>query len=415
LTGSNVLIDAIQRTARKYPKAFGGNNLGDQYNDLVKRLSFDTSQFSDVITLRVTMADPNIAAETANNIGFAFIEFNQKMAAESGNAAVAAIKANIDPVKKKMSELDDEIAKVKNDAGISDYVTSASGEAGSLANLQQRLADLKAQWEGAKSELASAESSLSKMDKTILQSKSEQYNPVMTQFDLDLAKAESEREGLLARYTPDAESVRDADNRIRILKEKKAKVKEQIDAQSITTQNPNRVQQELNVAQIRSKEQSLGSQITELQTAVDKFKESQTKYPDIDKKIKAFERERSVSEATYQQLQQRLDLIESTGKGRQSGARIVSTAIPPTGSPSFPDTRLFLFFGIGLGVVISAFILMPKGEVDVYGEYRPKGKAVAPRRGQPVGGRNLPAKPRSTPAETETTSDEPPPSPPVND
>lgn len=415
LTGSNVLIDAIQRTALKYPKAFQGRNIGEQYSDLVKRLSFDTSQFSDVITLRVTMDDPNIAADTANNIGFAFIEFNQKMAAESGNAAIKAIQSSIEPVKKRMSEIDDEISKVKTDAGVADFLASISADANTRANIDQSLSNLKSQWEGAKSELSTAEASLSRMDKEISSSRTMQANPVIQSIDIDLAKLEAQKSGLLAQYTEENDKVREVDGQIKVLREKRNAMKEQIDAQSVTQINPNRSQQELNVAALRARESALGSQVRELQTAADRYDELQKKYPELDKKIKALERQRLSAEQSYQQLQQRLDLIESTGKGRQSSARIVSTAIPPVGSPSFPDTRLFIFFGIGLGVVVSAFILMPKGDVDVYGEYKPQGKGMGTRRSQAVAGRNLPAKPKAPPAEAappeepQTNGDDAPP------
>ena len=65
-------------------------------------------------------------------------------------------------------------------------------------------------------------------------------------------------------------------------------------------------------------------------------------------------------------------------------------------------------------VVVSAFILMPKGDVDVYGVERPKARAVTTRRGQAVAGRNLPAKPRNggsaeNGGQTEPPESEPPP------
>ena len=245
------------------------------------------------------------------------------------------------------------------------------------------------------------------MDKEVSSSRTMQANPVIQSIDVDLAKLEAQKQGLLATRTEEHDQVREVDQQIKELREKRNAMKEQIDAQSVKQLNPNRTQQELTVAALRARESALGSQVRELQVAADRYDELQKKYPELDKKIKALERQRLSAEASYQQLQQRLDLIESTGRGRQSSARIVSTAIPPVGSPSFPDTRLFIFFGIGLGVVVSAFILMPKGDVDVYGEYKPQGKGMGQRRSQAVAGRNLPAKPKA-PAETQAKEDTPP-------
>lgn len=395
LTGSNVLIDAIQRTARQHPKAFSSTeNLGQQYSDLVKRISFDTSQFSDVITLRVTMDDPNIAADTANNIGFAYIDFNKKMAEEGGTAAENQLKALIEPLKEKLVEIDAKISKLRSDAGVADSTAQVSGDVNLVSNLEQGLASTEAAYAGAKAELASAEAALARMDKEITASKSQLANPIVQQIDSQLASARAELKAIQERYLDDAPIVKENKARIAQLEADRAKELAQIDAGKTTTPNPNRTQQELIVAGTRARTQALEDQVAKLREEVAEKKQRTEKYPELDRQIRELERDRLQKEATFQQLQQRLDMIQSTGRGRQAFARIVSTAIPPTNAPSFPDTRLFIFFGIGLGVVVSAFILMPKGEVEMYGE-RPKARAVATRRGQAVGGRNLPAKPRN--------------------
>lgn len=396
LTGSNVLIDAIQRTARQHPKAFSSTqNLGQQYSDLVKRISFDTSQFSDVITLRVTMSDPNIAADTANNIGFAYIDFNKKMAEESGTAAENQLMALIDPIKKNLAELDAKISKLRSDAGVADATAQVSGDVNLASNLEQGLASTEAALAGARAELQSAESALSKMDKRIMASQSQVANPIVQQIDSQLSNARSDLKALQERYLDDAPVVREAKARIAELENLRQKELAQIDAGQTSTPNPNRTQQELIVAGLRARASALEDQVAKLREEVANKKQRIEKYPELDRQIRELERDRLQKEATFQQLQQRLDMIQSTGRGRQAFARIVSTAIPPTNAPSFPDTRLFIFFGIGLGVVVSAFILMPKGEVDVYGSERPKARPVGSRRGQAVGGRNLPAKPRN--------------------
>jgi uncharacterized protein involved in exopolysaccharide biosynthesis len=415
LTGSNVLIDAIQRTAKQHPKAFSSTqNLGEQYSDLVKRISFDTSQFSDVITLRVTMSDPNIAADTANNIGFAYIDFNKKMAEEGGTAAENQLKALIEPIKERLVEIDNKIASLRKEAGVADSTAQVSGDVNLASNLEQGLATTEAQWAGAKAELASAEAALAKMDKQITASQSSLVNPVLQQIDTQLATARSDLKGIQERYLDDAPLVKEAKARVAELEEQRAKAVAEIDAGKTTTPNPNRTQQELIVVGLRSRAQALADQVAKLREEVADKKRRTEKYPELDRQIRELERDRLQKEATFQQLQQRLDMIQSTGRGRQAFARIVSTAIPPTNAPSFPDTRLFIFFGIGLGVVVSAFILMPKGDVDVYGVERPKARAVTTRRGQAVAGRNLPAKPRNggsaeNGGQTEPPESEPPP------
>src|SRR2546421_216532 len=90
LTGSEVLLNAINLTAAQHPKVFADTVQAEaNYTSLVNRLRIDNNRNSDIVDLRVTMEDPQVAADTANNIGQAYMDYNKKISASAGNGALA--------------------------------------------------------------------------------------------------------------------------------------------------------------------------------------------------------------------------------------------------------------------------------------------------------------------------------------
>ncbi|HRF60504.1 MAG TPA: hypothetical protein PLH94_11415 [Fimbriimonadaceae bacterium] len=393
LSGSNVLQDAIVKTAEKHPNAFAGAGLGEQFQDLVTRMSFDRSSMSDVLTIRVTMADPVIAADTVNNIGLAYIDYARKLAAEAGEQATTMLTGQVEAAKKRLDEIEGEIAKAKTDLNVADQISSAQAETGTRASVESRAAAAKGDYEGARAEYEAVKSTLDTLAKTVVAADQREVNPILQDIDRQLTVARSRREQLLARYLPDAPAIKESDAEISGLEDLRKKEIATINSGTTTAPNPVRstVESQLSQAKARMEQTKATWEVAE-QTKAD-WIERTKKYPDLDKKIGILVRERTVLLQNYQELDQRLMLLTSTGKGRQSIANIVSPAFPPQ-SPSFPNTRLFILFGLGIGVVISAFILMPKGDFDAYGEIRPKQGTLPKGSRRPVQGRaNLPAKP----------------------
>src|SRR5690349_11500067 len=76
ISGSEVLIGAINLTAKQHPKAFSDSDQAEaSYASLVNRLRIDNNRNSDIVDIRVTMDDPQVAADTANNIGKSYADY----------------------------------------------------------------------------------------------------------------------------------------------------------------------------------------------------------------------------------------------------------------------------------------------------------------------------------------------------
>lgn len=403
MTGTQVLTKAIERTAQEYPKAFSGAQINDQYESLVRRLAVDSSQFNDVLTIRVTMDDPKVAASVANNIGFAYIDFMRVMENEAGNAGLEVVKKQLDEGKKKLDETDQKIAQVKNQAKIADATLAGQSTTTFLTNLEQRYTEVLSALEGSRAELSSAERSLNSMPKMLDASTTETYSPMLQDIEVNLARAEAELKGLLARYLDDHPLVIDIKNRIAEYKRQKSQVKKNISAQSVQSYSTAYLNQESVVANVRGRVASLEQQLTQTSAALEAAKTKLEGFPEVERQLANLLRERQVLESTFLQLDQRRGAIEATGSGRRSVARIVSSALPPS-VPSFPDQRLFTLVGLALGLIVGALIIMPRGDQDIYGQWNQRqDKSLRARRTATA----KPVEEEVRPAIQESSEDEP--------
>jgi succinoglycan biosynthesis transport protein ExoP len=371
ITGSEVLREAITRTAQRYPDAFRGDNAGAQFESLLRRLTIDSDQFSDVITVRVTMDNPEIAAETANNIGFAFVDYMQRLARSSGDSALQIINDQLNNSKGRLTAIDEQIANVKKAANMSDPNVQSQSGTSTVALLEQRASELRGAYDGIQAELAVARQSLADTPKYIASSTSTQYNPNLQAIDVDLTRERANLQGLRERYLDDHPVVKEAQSRIAQLEKQRREVKSQIDASSTRSYNSTYQQHQLNVANLTARVQSVRQQLSETENELAKAKSKLENLPDVERQLAGLVRQRQVLESNYLQLEQRREILESTGSGRRAVAQIVSPALPPS-APSFPDQRLFMLIGLALGIVVSALIIMPRGDQDIYGQWNQK-------------------------------------------
>ena len=371
LMGSDVLAGAIERTAQRFPKAFAGAKANEQYENLVRRIGVETSPLADVITIRVTMLDPAVAAETANNIGFSYIDYTKRLGSEFGDVGLQVLKSQISSLQTKLNDTDNKIKEAKVTAKVIDPAVAGTATSSQVNMLEQKFNDVMGTYEGAKAELASAESSLQSMDKTIVSSEVQQYSPMLQDIEVNLSRAESELQGARARYLDDHPIILDLQARIAQQKKSKANIQKLISAQTTKSVNTNWINQQAVVAAIKGRVAALERQLSEARTALATAQTRLDTFPEVEQKLANLTRQRTVLESSLLQLDQRRESLESMGAGRQSVARIVSPALPPA-VPSFPDMKLFILIGLAIGVIVAALIIMPKGDQDIYGQWNQK-------------------------------------------
>ncbi|HMS53870.1 MAG TPA: hypothetical protein PKA27_00590 [Fimbriimonadaceae bacterium] len=366
ITGSKVLMRAIETVTPQFPDQFPDRETtAAKVNKLISRLRVDVSRESDVITLRVTSEDSELSAAVANAIGQSFIDISNEMAQENGNTALQVLNKQIDNSKTTLSRIDGEIAKFKGDLGVSDLTVAANGASSTISALELRKANAEGEYEGVIAELDEAERILTETPKELVLGTGSQLNPQLSEALAQLGRAKASYEASRARYLDDHPTVVEQKNQVDAWEKEVSKLSRDIKIREDKGPNPVYQQQIQNVATLKGRKRNLQNQLSQVTSELDYHRSQLNKYSTLEKNLAGLIRDRTVTEANYLQLVQRKDVLEAIGRGRSNMANIVSPALAYD-QPSFPDTRLFILMGVGLGIVLFALILMPKAPTESF-------------------------------------------------
>lgn len=383
ITGTDVLREAIRKTQQKLPAKFPiGRSASQQFEELLRRLAVDSEKDSDVLYVRVTNEDPELAAAYANEICNSYIQFARGLSKESAGAALTVMRDQLKSTKERLNKIDQDVAALKLASDTPDVQASSAAASQDIVQSQQRYAETLGAWQGAVVELAAAKATLNTLPRTIVSSQNVENNPVVTQLQLEVVKANNDLVELRTRYQDDFPDVLAAKRRLASLEDQMRKMKPQIKGGYGTVVNPVYSQQQLTVSQLEGRAASLEKQMEAAKNRMIAASQRTSSVTEVDRKLAALQRERIVLEQTYLQVEQRREITESIGTARQSTARIVSVAIPPS-QPSFPDPRIFTLAGLAIGIFTAVLILMPRASDRivtnrVYNDFEPMPPVATP-------------------------------------
>lgn len=367
ILGNEVLLNAISKTAEQHPDAFKNEETnGTRYASLLNRLRVDNNKDSDIVELRVTMDDPTIAADTANNIGDAYMDFSRKMSMANGQSALADLDEALNSTKAKLAKVDAEIHRVKTQYNISDAVAAGAMQDKQQKDLEFQIAQTEAQYTGALGELDAARRALSGQEKYIRSNSQRSLNPQAQNLDDQISRVSSDLQALRAKFTDDYPQVRQLSDKLNDLKSLRARTPDSIESGTQQSLNPNYMQFQSALAAAQAKVSNLQNSLGTLRSSSERIRELSRRYPEAEQKLAQLNRERSSLEMAYNQTMQMRSGLEATNSsGREAQAQIVSVALAP-GTPSFPNPRVFVLMGLAIGIIISALIVMPKAPDILY-------------------------------------------------
>ncbi len=366
LTGSDVLQRAMELGAQHMPNKIKGDHDTAALEDLLRRVAVENELNSDILTVRVTQSDPEVAAELANDIGDSYAEFVKSLARTGGSDELRALETAIKDSKATLTSMDRQIAVLKAKSNIFDPMQSGLAEAGTKSAHDQKLAQIEGEYNGQTAALSVAEAQLHTMSPTIVSDNRNSVNPLALNLTQALANEETALVDLRTQYHDDFPYVKKEKQRIQEIERQLKAVEKEIPSENDTSPNPVYQAQLENVQNLRSQVQSLRLQVEVLKAASQRSAGILAAIPSAEQQLQALIRVRTVAEQNFEQLEQRRTLVQSSGYSRQPSAKIVSTALPPTRA-SFPDQRLLTLGGFALGAFFAVLILMPRAQnVDGY-------------------------------------------------
>jgi succinoglycan biosynthesis transport protein ExoP len=390
ITSTDVLQKAMEMGADKLPdKIRVDQDASEMYEDLRRRMTVDNQLNSDILTVRVTENDPQVAAELANDIGEAYQDYLRQNAKLGGSAELQALDKQISASQLSLTSMDGKIRDLKAKSDIFDVMQSGEAEAANHSAAEEKLAQVEGEYRGAVASLADAEAQLKTMHSMMATGQRDEVNPIRLTIEQSLTTEKAELADLRSHYYDDFPLVKSEQRRIRDLEQQLNSSNGEIKAEHYVAPNPVYQTQLENVQSLRASVASYQHQDQALSAEVAHSSEILSKIPGAEQQLQALTRNRTVAEQDYLALEQRKVILQSIGLARQPRADIVSHALPPS-QPSFPDSRLLVMAGLALGVFFAVLIVMPRPQTETYVVDRtglpeaPAYDPLAPRSPSPV-------------------------------
>ncbi|HVT13251.1 MAG TPA: hypothetical protein VHE55_13380 [Fimbriimonadaceae bacterium] len=357
LTGYGVIGQAAEKVATDMNLPY--KQPGDELNpfDLQDKITVVAAKESDVVTLRVRMSQPDLAAKVAGAMYVAFEDQNEQQSKDAANRAIDFLKSQVALIQTQLHSIEDEAAKAKEDAGASNIDQQVIAEISQLRDLQIQRDTAQGELEASTARAADLRQQLAGIPSRTDGGTSKSENPIYTKLKSQLMDAIAARESLLVRYLEDSEQVRSQDKVISGIQQRlKETPQYSYNIESSSQPNPTSLtlKQELAVSEASAK--GAAGRVTTLQAAVDKVKQDMGRLPKIQEQLQDLQRQQLVLERISELYTTKLKTLEVAGSFRRSATHLITpaVAIPRPAVPNFGlNVGLGLFLGLAVGFLWS--------------------------------------------------------------
>ncbi|MHC8314016.1 GumC family protein [Pseudomonas sp. LB3P31] len=288
----------------------------DVFNEVTQNLMLHTSvKFvgkSQLIEIEVELPDPALAAATANALAQGFIDSQQDTSLKSSQNNTSWMNTRLVELRNNLRTAENKLQGYREEQGLVDVDGVATISANELQMTGNRMIDARRNRAEAESQFRQAQS-LSNGDLSRLSSvPAVLSNPLIQQFQADLAKAQAKVEELSGRYGAKHPALVSAQTELR------------------TAASSLRLQVQQVVAGIERQYQLAVASESALRQS---FNTNKAQIQDISRKefqLREYQREVDSTRALYETFVTRLKETAATSDMDSAKARIVDTAIAPT-------------------------------------------------------------------------------------
>lgn len=351
LTSNGVLLTAAEKVGKKWNLSYTKPDDDLYIGNLQDRVSVNAQRQSDLVTLRVRMTDPDLAADLAKEIETAFEDQNFRQSREAANRAVDFLSAQTDTIKAQLAAIDAATAKEKTESGVTDIKLDMQSDVVALKELSTNLDTAKkdvatsvARGNDLRSQLAGQKKTM----KTVTQTSA---NPKYEQLISSIAGAEADRAAALEHYLPDSEQVKSVDRRLKQLRTDLAATKPYKEAGSTEAPNPLYMSLKNELALNDAGVQAAQGELRTAQAAYDAKLAEMAKLPELERKLTDLERKQAVLERISQLYTSKLKTLEYGRTARRATATVISPAFAFP-KPTVPNFQLNVGLGLFLGLAI---------------------------------------------------------------
>ena len=336
----------------------------EMVEDLRKRIEVNPIPYTDMIEIRVTAPSPTEAAFITNTLANSYLEKNQLESQEEVRQVKNFLEKQLAIVKDKLVRSEEELKNYKE----KEKVVSLPQE---IQELIQKLSEFEAFYNGALTDLNSAQERLRYIDSQLIKSRQNfnietiSMSPYLGELKKKMAEIEGARAIFVANlvnkgvYNPNSFQIKKYDEQISELKERFKNEITKLASREIL--DPVKLSETLvaRKIEVEAEIESLKPKVNALKKIVDEYSSQLESLPDVSLKLARLERAAKVDEKIYLMMKEKYEESRITEVGQLGNVRIIDTAKPPK-VPIKPKKTLNLILatimGLGLGVGIT-FVL----------------------------------------------------------
>ena len=329
--------------------------LGLTVGGLSSQLSVQTVRDTDVIEIHVENRDPDLAAKIANSVAANYILQNQEYGRESAASAAKFLEEQLKKIKQDLSAAEQQVEQYKLSTGITDLGKEAGQQITVLGTLAKELAVAQADVQATVVHRQVIEHQLSKQDRFRLRDSTTQSNPVVRQLEIELAKLEQKRAGLLEEYVAESSKVQAVDAQIESVKQQISGMLRTVLAATTEEANPVRDTLLVDAASNRAAELAASSRVDALKQTISQLEAQLSAVPRKEKELGRLIRAQQVADRVYTLLLEKYHEIKVAEAMKLSRARLVEPAVTPR-VPVIPRIKFNIALACILGLVLSIML-----------------------------------------------------------
>jgi len=322
-----------------------------EYSDVLKNLKLSKVQSSDILTISYQDENPKKAATFVNSLIEVYLEDDILRKRAELTATREFIEAKLPDAEYTLSQAEQELRQFKEENNFFALQEEAAAATQLMTGLQQRITDTQSQIASTNSRYNALQNQLGMNPKQAAQRTVISQSTAIQEARQQLQEAEAQLAVEKTRLTENHPTIIDLQDKVATLRSMlQSRVGDVSGSlKSIGNLEFSQMEQELTqeLVSLESERQGLNSQISALAQLQSGYQERLNVLPQLEQEERRLERQLELAQATYSQLQQKLQEVRLAESQSLGNASLVSPALVP--DKPISKKSLYQAMGIFLG------------------------------------------------------------------
>ncbi|HVP37447.1 MAG TPA: polysaccharide biosynthesis tyrosine autokinase [Terriglobales bacterium] len=335
-------------------------------NDMVALLQQNTKvvplKETDIVQVKVTAPDPDLAAFLANTIAQEYYKQSLQVSRGEITEVRQFLEEQLSNTQKELQQAEDALRIYKENEKVAALPEETEELVKQLASFESLYNEAKTELESNQKRLSYMQSQLSERKSRLVEDISQISSPLIIQLRKEMANLEGIKAEYIAQgFSEDHPKMEEITNRIKDIKQKLVKETSELVSQELSSSDPLTYSQELvdKILTLEIEIQSLGARTDALKNIVDTYSNNLNTLPEKSLKLARLERNAKVGENIFLMLKEKYEESKINEAGQIGNVRIIDKALPPV-DPIKPKKKINLLLGallgLGLGLGMAFFV-----------------------------------------------------------